>query len=48
VVGNKVYTLDTGDQAALGMFDKLAGSDVTVTGTLNGDTIQVASVSAKK
>ena len=48
VVGDKVYTLDTGDKAALGMFDRLAGSDVTVTGTLNGDTIQVASVSAKK
>jgi hypothetical protein len=48
VVDDKVYTLDTSDKAALGMLDKLAGSDVTVTGTVSGDSIQVASVSAKK
>jgi hypothetical protein len=48
VVDDKVYTLDTSDKAALGMLDKLAGSNVTVTGTLSGDTIQVASVSARK
>jgi len=47
VVGDKVFTLDTSDKAALGSLEKLAGSDAKVTGTLNGDTIQVASVSGK-
>jgi hypothetical protein len=44
VVGDKVYTLDTSDKATLASLDKAAGSSTTVTGTLNGDTIQVASV----
>lgn len=48
VVGDKVYTLDSSDKAALASLDKLAGSNAKVTGTLNGDTIQVASVSAGK
>jgi hypothetical protein len=48
VVGDKVYTLDSSDKAALASLDKLAGSTVKVTGTLNGDTIQVASISAGK
>jgi hypothetical protein len=48
VVGDKVYTLDTSDKAALGMLDKLAGGNAKVSGTLNGDTIEVASVSATK
>ena len=48
VSGEKVYTLDTSDKAALGTLDKLAGSDAKVTGTLNGDTIQVSSVIAGK
>jgi hypothetical protein len=47
VVGDKVYTLDTSDKAALSSLEKLAGSDAKVTGTLNGDTIQVASVAGK-
>jgi hypothetical protein len=47
VVGEKVYTLDTADQAALLTLDKQAGKRVTVTGTLNGDTIEVNSVAAK-
>jgi len=46
VVGDKVYTLDTSDKATLANLDKAAGSSTTVTGTLNGDTIQVASVGA--
>jgi hypothetical protein len=48
VVGDKVYTLESSDKAALASLDKLAGAKVKVTGTLNGDTIQVASVSAGK
>jgi hypothetical protein len=47
VVDDKVYTLDTNDKAALSELDKLAGSNAKVTGTLNGDTIQVASVASK-
>jgi hypothetical protein len=48
VVGDKVYTLDTGDKATLANLDKAAGTSITVTGTLSGDTIQVASVGAPK
>ena len=48
VVGDKVYTLDTSDKAALASLDKAAGSTAKVTGTLNGDTIQVASVGESK
>lgn len=48
VSGDKVYTLDTTDKAALGTLDKLAGSNAKVTGTLNGETIQVSSVAAAK
>jgi len=46
VVGDKVYTLDTSDKAALDHLNKLAGEKAKVTGTLKGDTIQVASVSS--
>ncbi len=45
VVGDKVYTLDTSDQKAVDQLYKLAGEKAKVTGTLNGDTIQVSSVS---
>jgi hypothetical protein len=45
VVGDKVYKLKGGDAATL---DKLAGEKATVTGTVDGDTIEVASVSAAK
>jgi hypothetical protein len=45
VVGDKVYTLQGGDAATL---DKLAGEKATVTGTVNGNTINVTSVSAAK
>jgi len=47
VVGDKIYTLDTTDKTALATLDKQAGKNATVTGTLNGDTIAVASVAAK-
>lgn len=45
VVGDKVYKLKGGDAATL---DKLAGEKATVTGTLDGDTITVASVAPAK
>ena len=44
VVGDKVYTLQTDDKTALTNLDKLAGEKAKVTGTLDGDTIQVSSV----
>lgn len=47
VVGDKVYALEASDQAALGMLDQQAGKSATVTGVLNGDIIEVSSVSAK-
>lgn len=47
VVGEKIYVLDTTDQAALSTLNQQAGKKVTVTGTLNGDTIEVSSVVAK-
>jgi hypothetical protein len=48
VVGDKVYTLDTNDKAALGMLDELAGQKATVSGTANGDSIAVSAVTASK
>src|SRR5580658_5662770 len=40
VVGDHIYTLETADKAALATLDKQAGKTATVTGTLDGDTIQ--------
>jgi hypothetical protein len=48
VVGDKVYTLDTQDQATLDKLDQLADKTAKVQGTPNGDTIQVTSVSPGK
>ena len=48
VVGDKVYTLDTSDKAALGRLDQLANKSAKVTGTANGDTITVKSVAPGK
>jgi len=48
VVGDKVYTLDGADKKALEQLDKLAGEKASVTGTADGSTIQVASVSPGK
>jgi hypothetical protein len=45
VVGDKVYTLDTEDKATLDELGKHAGDKAKVTGTVNGDNIQVSSVS---
>jgi hypothetical protein len=48
VVGDKVYTLETSDKTALETLDKQAGAKATVTGTVNGDVLEVSSVSAPK
>jgi hypothetical protein len=48
IVGDKVYALDTSDQAALDNLSKLAWEEAKVTGTANGDTISVKSVTAAK
>ena len=48
VVGDKVYTLETKDKAALDQLDKLAGMQAKVTGTADKDTIQVSSVAPAK
>jgi hypothetical protein len=48
VVGDKVYTLETSDKAALDTLDKQAGSKATVTGTEKDNTITVNSVKAAK
>jgi hypothetical protein len=47
IVGDKVYTLQTTDKAALATLDSQAGKMATVTGVLNGDSIDVSSVAAK-
>jgi hypothetical protein len=47
IVGDKIYVLDTTDKTALAALDKQAGKTATVTGTLDGDTIEVISVAAK-
>ncbi len=46
VIGDKVYTLDTTDKAALNTLDKQAGAKVTVTGTEKDNTITVTKVTA--
>ena len=48
MVGDKVYTLETKDQASLDTLNKLAWAQVKITGTANGDAISVKSVTAAK
>jgi hypothetical protein len=48
ISGDKVYTLETTDKAALDQLDKLSGQKAKVTGTADGTTIQVNSVAASK
>jgi hypothetical protein len=48
LVGDKVYTLETTDKAALATLDKQAGMNATVTGTLTGDKLEVSAVEAAK
>jgi hypothetical protein len=46
VVGDKVYTLETSDNAALDKLNDLAGAKAKVTGEVDGTTITVKSVAA--
>jgi hypothetical protein len=48
VVGDKVYTLNTTSKAALDELNTLAGAQAKVTGTENGDAIDVSKVAAAK
>ena len=48
VVGDKVYTLETSDKAALDTLDKQAGEKATVTGSEKDNVITVSSVKAAK
>lgn len=44
VVGEKVYTLKADDKAAKDKLNELAGEQAKVTGTADGDTIEVSQV----
>ncbi len=44
VVGDKVYTLETSDKAALDKLNQRAGENAKVTGDVEGSTIAVKSV----
>jgi hypothetical protein len=46
VVGDKVYTLQTSDQATLDSLNKLAGATAKVTGDVDGTTVNVKLVKA--
>jgi hypothetical protein len=46
VVGDKVYTLETSDKAALDKLNDLAGAKAKVTGEVDGTNIAVKSVAA--
>jgi hypothetical protein len=48
VIDDKIYALDTTDQAVLATLDQQAGKRVTVTGALKGDEIEVSSVAPAK
>ena len=48
VVGDKVYTLHTSDKAALDQLNTLAGEKAKVSGTADGDTIEVGKVTPAK
>jgi 3-hydroxyisobutyrate dehydrogenase-like beta-hydroxyacid dehydrogenase len=46
VVGDKVYSLDTSDHATLDTLNKLGWGQAKVTGTVDGTTISVKTVTA--
>lgn len=48
VVGEKIYTLETSDKAVLAVLDQQAGKNATVTGTVNGTSIEVSTAVAAK
>ncbi len=44
VIGDKVYSLHPSDKGAQDELGKLAGEKATVTGTLDGETVEVSKV----
>jgi hypothetical protein len=46
VVGDKVYTMETSDKAALDKLNDLAGAKAKVTGEVDDTTVNVKSVTA--
>jgi len=48
VVGDKIYTLESSDKAVLSVLDQQAGKNATVTGTVNGASVEVSSAVAAK
>lgn len=48
VVGDKIYALNTSDKAVLAVLDQQAGKNVTVTGTINGNAVDVSAAVAAK
>jgi hypothetical protein len=48
VVGDKIYVLNTTDKTVLTLLDQQAGKKATVTGTVNGTTIDVSNAVATK
>src|SRR5579863_10087972 len=44
IIDDKIYALDTTDNAVLATLDQQAGKRVTVTGALKGDEIEISSV----
>jgi len=48
VVGDKLYALHAQDKSAQEELNKLAGEQAKVTGTADGDTIEVSKVAAAK
>jgi hypothetical protein len=48
VVGDKIYVLNTSDKTVLALLDQQAGKKATVTGTVNGTTIDVSNAVVAK
>ena len=48
VVGDKIYVLETSDKAVLALLDRQAGKKATVTGTVNGTSVEVSTAVAAK
>jgi len=47
VVGEKIYLLETSDKKTLATLNQQAGKNAAVVGVLNGDSIEVSSVTPK-
>src|SRR5258706_3675710 len=48
VVGDKIYALETTDKTVLALLDQQAGKNATVTGTVNGNSVEVSTAVAAK